>query len=188
MADPKERLYPYLARRERELVHELAALRSEIASKEIELAHVQRAKGTIDNLGGEDKARFGVPEKITGVMNVTEAPDTFSGTGIVSAPLLDGPLTPSEIVAQGALKHAERLAAMTIKELVLKTLRDHFREGATTAQIREFIRDAYGRVIDPNSLRPQLSRLASEALIQRDPNTEFWKLSEQRSRLHDVRA
>jgi hypothetical protein len=66
---------------------------------------------------------------------------------------------------------------MTIKELVVQALKDSFEHGATNHDLREFIRSAYGRTIEPSSLRPQLSRMTSEGVIQRDSTAELWFLS-----------
>src|SRR5436190_19542204 len=57
---PEETVYAYLERRERELLNQISAEKAATATKEMELAHVQSAKRQIGNLGGADKARFGV--------------------------------------------------------------------------------------------------------------------------------
>jgi hypothetical protein len=52
---------------------------------------------------------------------------------------------------------------LTMKELVVKALREHFRDGATAKQLREFFRDGWGRDIARENLSPQLSRLCHAA-------------------------
>src|SRR5260370_11413708 len=72
---------------------------------------------------------------------------------------------------------AQRFAEMTIKELVVQSLLDHFRTGGTATQIRDFIRDAYGRPIPPSSLRPQMQRLKADNKLEHDPSTDTWNLT-----------
>jgi hypothetical protein len=58
-------------------------------------------------------------------------------------------------------------ARMTMKELVRKVLSEHFHNGATTRQMLEFFRDAWGRDIERTNLSPQVSRLSQEGIIGR---------------------
>ncbi|HXW24759.1 MAG TPA: hypothetical protein VEK73_08445 [Xanthobacteraceae bacterium] len=64
---------------------------------------------------------------------------------------------------------------LTIKQLVMQALRAKHPGGFDTAQLREFIRDAYGRTIEPDSLRPQLVRLKSDDWIVAREN--IWYLT-----------
>lgn len=57
--------------------------------------------------------------------------------------------------------------ALTMKEMVLKALLEHFPNGATCGQFIAFFRDAWSRDIARSSLSPQLSRLRIEGKIQR---------------------
>jgi hypothetical protein len=61
----------------------------------------------------------------------------------------------------------------TIKQLIKKALTEHFQSGATAFQLREFFRDAWARNIDRESISPQLSRLRSEKIIDREGNVWF---------------
>jgi len=61
-SERSETVYEYLERRERELTNQIADLRGQLEGREAEFAHVQSAKRQIGNLGGAEKARFGVPE------------------------------------------------------------------------------------------------------------------------------
>jgi hypothetical protein len=66
----------------------------------------------------------------------------------------------------------------SIKQLILAAFSDkpEFRaHGAKASQIREFIRDAYGRDIDRATLSPQLSRLFSDRIIGRRDD-HYWFL------------
>ena len=55
---------------------------------------------------------------------------------------------------------------LTIKELVKQVLVNRSPLGATTAQIADFIRDAYGRDVQPDSLRAQLARSKAQGMIE----------------------
>jgi hypothetical protein len=57
---------------------------------------------------------------------------------------------------------------LTMKQLVMKALNEHFQKGATARQLREFFRDAWGRPIKRANLSPQLSRLLKEGIIGMD--------------------
>lgn len=68
---------------------------------------------------------------------------------------------------------------MTMKQLVLYALKDHFKNGATGKQLVEFFRSACGREIARESLSPQLSRLRAEKKI--DHHGRIWFLTGDRS-------
>jgi hypothetical protein len=63
---------------------------------------------------------------------------------------------------------------MTIKQLAIQALLDHFPDGGTLADIRDFIQDAYGRGILPSSLRPQMHRLKADKVLGHEPSTDTW--------------
>lgn len=66
-------------------------------------------------------------------------------------------------------------ARFTIKELILKALKEHFDEGATAIQLLDLFSSAWGRDdIARTSLSPQLSRLKQEGKLTRDGQT--WRL------------
>jgi hypothetical protein len=69
---------------------------------------------------------------------------------------------------------------VSIKRLILLAFSDkrEFRYyGAKASQIREFIRDAYGRDIDRATLSPQITRLQRDGLIKADGGG-VWRLAE----------
>jgi DNA-binding transcriptional ArsR family regulator len=67
---------------------------------------------------------------------------------------------------------------LTIKEMVLNALRDHFHAGATPSELREYFRMVYSKDIDRNSISPQLARLREEGLVENDNALSGkWKLS-----------
>lgn len=70
-------------------------------------------------------------------------------------------------------------AFMTMKQLVIYALKEHFREGATGKQLVEFFKSRYGREIARESLSPQLSRLRAEKKI--DHQGRIWFLTGDRS-------
>jgi hypothetical protein len=164
-----ETLYQYLERRERELSHQIAALKGEIGTREHELAHVRSAKRQIGQLGTDDKARFGVPGSLAALgAATTRLSDLAKPVGISLSAL-------GEQMSEGGRKIAEALQAgaigigpfpLTIKQLIMRALLDHFRQGgATVTELRQFILDAHGRDIDRTSLSPQLTRLRNEGHI-----------------------
>jgi hypothetical protein len=62
---------------------------------------------------------------------------------------------------------------MTMKQLVLYALKDHFKNGATGKQLVEFLKSTCGREIARESLSPQLSRLRAEKKIDRQGRIWF---------------
>ena len=71
---------------------------------------------------------------------------------------------------------------MTHKELVIQALIDHFPKGATVAEIRDFISNAYGRPVEQNTLRPQMHRLKADSVLIQDE--EVWNLNPEKRRLY----
>jgi len=56
--------------------------------------------------------------------------------------------------------------SLTMKDLTVKALKEHFRNGATSSQLLEFFADKWGRSdIMRTSFSPQLSRLKNEGMI-----------------------
>ena len=180
-----ESLRAFLDRREKQLTEAIAARHSELAPMEAELAEVRRAKGalgipqvvqlsarsgSIAIGGGALSADHEVAVQIaterhrqtaavvTGVLNLQEETDGCSFPGEVSFP------------GEAALSPYDHL---TMKQLIMKALTEHFQSGATAKQFREFFRDAWSRNIDRASLSPQLSRLRSDKIIDRKGDIWF---------------
>lgn len=86
---------------------------------------------------------------------------------------------PARVVAGLDLARTDQIAnESSIKQLVLCALRAGFREeGATSAQLRQFISDAYGRTVPASSMSPQLHRLSGNQLIEKNGNGG-WRLAE----------
>jgi hypothetical protein len=72
----------------------------------------------------------------------------------------------------------------TVKELTLQALLDHFPNGGTAAAIRNFIRDAYDRTIDPARVRAQMHRLKADSILVHDPLTDTWNFRDGKRALY----
>ncbi|MGD0024764.1 MAG: hypothetical protein ABSC37_09085 [Xanthobacteraceae bacterium] len=118
------------------------------------LARVSALRGQLDPA----EAELAQIQKVRGLLSVARE---AGRTDLAS----DAPIGPNPF------------AQMTIKELVVQAILDHFPTGGTAAQIRDFIRDAYGRTIEPSSLRPQMHRLKGDAVLTHDPSTDTWNLT-----------
>lgn len=159
-----------LERRERELTHELAGLKGEIDVRENELAHVRSARRQIDMLGGNDAARFGKLSGVAATGNPIE--DSASGPtleGVVNVAIGVGSLIAktSRIIAEAQDRNPFlQFEGLTIKQLIVKALGDHFLNGASASELRDFIENAYDRNIERSSLTPQLSRLRDEGVVE----------------------
>jgi hypothetical protein len=166
-----ENLYEYITRRERELTAQISAitgqinqLRSQVAQREVELAQVRGIKTA--TLGSAIGRTFNVPYVPTGgtIETVTGLPPINSNA--TSRPTYAP-------VSQAALDLG-LYEKMTIKQLVIRALLDHFKAGGNAIAIRDFIQDAYGRDILPSSLRPQLHRLKADGILGQEPSTDTW--------------
>jgi hypothetical protein len=165
-----EKLRLFLDRRERELRNQLAALNGEILEITVELNEIVRAKGALNIESTAETEK---------VLTALEPTNSFAGLGllgIAQAGTFVGRRFTTDVMPQSL---RERYDTMTIKELVLQSLQSFVVQaegGATAARLRDYIRDVYGRTVEPSSLRPQLSRLKAEGLIRQDPSTDIWKL------------
>lgn len=148
MAYPTEPLPVYLERRERELTEQIATLRKNLEPRERELAEVCRMRASLaasQTLAGEAVAAL-EQKSSNALFNLAVGPNTFPQAGMLA----------------GLLGSGENL---TIKEKIVRALRDHFSLGARPTDLRNFIKEAYGDDIPLTSLSPQLSRLREEGTI-----------------------
>jgi hypothetical protein len=167
--EPSETVYQFLERRERELQNLATAIRGDLNAVEHELAHVQSAKRQIGNLPPPDKAKFNA---LSSVVTPPSADDLAAKYGQLGQQLSNAVLG-----TQNALAALVAPDEPTIKKLVLRALWIAFPEkGATAADLRRFIIDAYGRNIHPSSMSPQLSRLKAEGLIKQKEG-EIWRFT-----------
>jgi hypothetical protein len=58
-------------------------------------------------------------------------------------------------------------SSLKIKELLALAFIEHFQQGASPAELKEKIQAAYGRDIDPGSIRPNLARLREDGVVMR---------------------
>jgi hypothetical protein len=155
-----ETLHSFLARRERELAAQISALRGQAEEIQRQIATKTNEQSDIAGV----KAGLRLRGSKSDLDIVGRAFESFVGRQATTDAM------PAKV--------AERFAAMTIKELVIQALLDHFPNGGTAAEIRDFIRDAYARVIPPSSLRPQMSRLKADGVLGQEPSTDVWNLQD----------
>jgi hypothetical protein len=166
-------LRDYLEQRERELLDELGPLYSEVKRREAELAEIRRAKVSIGMAGpwrDTGLARF---DAVEGLAKGITAPTALQHPAYLQAAsgTVD-PLLPSTLLQMAESPHAD----LTMKQLVVKALEEHFHNGAPTRAMLEFFRDAWSREIERTNLSPQLSRLYQEGVIGRIRSTRGWFL------------
>jgi hypothetical protein len=173
-----ESLRAFLDRRERELTAQIAALRGQIAPKEAELFEVQRAKHALGpppptaGLGDALRAIAAHAELhaglgISATAEVTTATPSPQSSGPNASKPSAKPVGRMKVTGEMSPAFRALFERMTIKQLVVQALTDHFTSGTTQARLREFIRDAYGRDIASGSLSPQLARLIDEGVLMR---------------------
>jgi hypothetical protein len=167
-------LRDYLEQRERELLAEMKKIRDEIGARQLqlvplesELSEIRRCKASVgmtNELGGSVFSGFGtLGPSIKGTVE--------SSSGVVSTGIT---VTRSDAVAgSGVVAYAD----LTMKQLVLKALSQHFENGATRRELVDFFRNAWGREVEPASLSPQLSRLAADGLIMQRKEDHRWSLT-----------
>jgi hypothetical protein len=167
----EETVASFLQRKERELMQKAAAIRGMLAPVDRELAQVRKAlealglkaPGTHTSLA-DLVQRSPTDEMISALKTIPSLPQTNSNA-TVSGNLLTG------------TAYDLGLVGLTIKQMILLALRDHFRgDGATPVNLRDYIKTVYGRDIDRNSISPQLARLREQgADVQVDGGK--WKVS-----------
>jgi hypothetical protein len=155
----------YLTRKERELNQQIAALRSALAPKERELQEVHKAMHAIGLHAGPLKAF--VPQlgsqrsfdEMVGGQN-----DSISALAQTNSVFDE--VSPLSLVTSAA---ARALHGLTIKQMILSALKDHFHNGASPTELRDYMRTVYGREIDRNSISPQLARMREEGTVEQPP-------------------
>lgn len=157
-------LRDFLVTREQELLQAISELHAALMPLEAELAEVRRAKGalgmTSPNSGGIDAADWGtaMARMLPAYQGNNERLEENTGPGLgYLASLLPSPYS-----------------HLTMKQLVLKALVEHFTDGATTRQLLAFFRDAWGRDIARANLSPQLSRLMRDGMIARGQDARWF--------------
>ena len=154
---PDETLHSFLERRERELTHQLAALRSQIESKQRELAEIQRVRGT----------RAPSPPSPSEI-------STWQAAADVAKEAVKQLIQQTDVPPVGGVPPSNEKP--TIKSMIVTALTSHFHDGATPAELRTFIKDVFGREIDRTSMSPQLARLREGGAVEQSGMK--WRLSE----------
>lgn len=165
----EETTHHFLGRREQELIAQISALRGQLEPKIAELAQVQKMRGLLsDTPGSSSLAGAALLER----SNSPLAQPFVSQLSAAALTIAGGAATPYE--------------GMTIKELAIQALIDGFPNGATLAEIRDFVRAGYGRTIEPSSLRPQMHRLKDAGVLGHDPSTDTWNFQDGKRRLYTM--
>lgn len=154
MAD--ETAYALLQWRKRELTAQIAAIKGQLAPKEAELVQIEKA------------------------LTILEPPPDYVSPEAALKSFLDN----TSGAADAKRSIDPKYANMTIKELVIQALIDHFPKGGTMMEIRDFIRLGYGRTIEPSSLRPQMHRLKAAGILGQDPSTDTWNFRDGKRSLY----
>jgi hypothetical protein len=158
----------FLRRRRAELVAQISAIKGQLAPKEKELTQIEQMialtekdRDMLAELAAAISPRSPLSQMVPDVLAAPQSSHVLA--------CMDG-LSQLEL-AQG---QATKYEAMTIKEVAIQALVDHFPKGGTMMEIRDFIRLGYGRVIEPSSLRPQMHRLKADGILGHDPSTDTW--------------
>ncbi len=138
----------FITRHEQELTDQIGNIRDALGPLEGELSEVRRAKAAI---GIQRKGPEEVDIRVPAIVNTS----SFGEPRIEEVP-------------------RSPYAHLTMKQLIVKVLREHFHAGATTRQMLDFFRDAWGRDIERTNLSPQISRLYQEGIIGREDGTKCW--------------
>jgi hypothetical protein len=102
----------------------------------------------------------------------------------------EGPIliTGNESSEKAKVYHARlanpTIASLTIKEMVVKALGEHFISGATSQQLLQFFERQWGRKEMRTSLSPQLSRLKESGII--NLQGKLWRLGREEVPLGEV--
>lgn len=181
----------FLHRRRNSLVAQIAALKGQIGPKEAELAQIDQMLGLLPEPATTQLAAY-----LETVYPSQENADLAASVDRAKAAMVEyiTPIGQAAEVARVAILNAlhppdnpiDRYSRMTIKELVIQALIDHFPEGARTQQIRTFIKEGYGREIEQSSLRPQLHRLKADHILYFRPENEVWNIDPRKRGLYSI--
>jgi hypothetical protein len=197
---PDESLRSFLERRERELTHQLAALRGQVESKRGELAEIQRVRATLAPPPPSPPDTSSFERAADDIRAAANRPRIDLMQQADNPPLAPSPPSPpdtssfertaDDIRAAANRRRADLMQQagnpplavpssnekLTIKSMILTALNSHFDNGATPAELRTFIKDVFGREIDRTSMSPQLARLRENGAIEQVDMK--WRLSE----------
>lgn len=149
-----EALPEYLKRRELELIQQTAALRGMLVPKEKELDAVRQAMQAV-----------GIQPSYAAALTPFLDDESQAGGSLAHTIVT----VPKQLVINGVAVN------LTIKEMILAALKDHFHVGATPVELRNYFKAVYGRDVDRASISPQLARLRDNGMISQSPEG-FWRL------------
>jgi hypothetical protein len=144
-----------LQRKERELIQRISAVRGALAPLEHQLEQVRKAMTAIGLTTGQD---------VLGMLR--SAAPTTDGFTVTTFP--DLPQTNHNALFGLAALGASKDHPLTIKQMIVYGLRDHFHNGASPVELRDYLHTAYGREVDRNSISPQLARLREEGRVEQN--------------------
>lgn len=147
-------LRQFLERREQELMVQIGELHSRLGPLETELGEIKHSKAAIG---------------IVQAVGTAHGTSTARAIAVIATPGIQ--FNPRYSIFVGAYDH------MTMKQLIVKVLREHFHQGATARQMLDFFRDAWARDIERTNLSPQLSRLFQDRIIGRRDDHHWFLLS-----------
>jgi hypothetical protein len=136
-------------------------MRAHLARIDAELAEIEKAERALPPVFG----------------TFADAPNTLDNILPANHNALFEVPFPGAVPFPGLLGQAvhDSFAGMTIKQLVRRALRDNHPNGMIAMALRDYIRNNYGRDVEPNSLRPQLARLKAAGWILQ--SGDVWLLS-----------
>jgi len=191
----EETTFHLLTRRRQELLAQVSALKGQLAPKEAELAQVEKALTVVEPPPAS--VAPSLPQKNSNAVMTDFAGEFFQIEGkikhfaeqmkvvtTVSPEALEKLKTSVDAFAAQFAGLNPRYETMTIKELVIQALIDHFPNGGTMMEIRDFIRLGYGRTIEPSSMRPQMHRLKADGILGQDPSTDTWNFRDGKRQLY----
>ncbi|MGA8612285.1 MAG: hypothetical protein WB760_11300 [Xanthobacteraceae bacterium] len=196
MSDVPNELHAFLPRRQDELVHLISQLRERLSPKAKELAEVCELMGehglqpfTDQQVNQQPSKELALDEFLrrrhwhlsreAKAIMAALAPKEKELEKVQAAMQkygIAGAMVRLDALPEGGV--TVELEAPTIKQLIVDALRDHFRNGATGAELRDYFLAVHGRDIDRTSISPQLTRLREEGIVEQMTGADEgkWKL------------
>jgi DNA-binding transcriptional ArsR family regulator len=163
--------------REHELIQQTAAIRGLLSARERELADVRKAMRAV----GLEHSSALSDLMATAEKREPTALEIAAEQALSAAGQNAKPVSPLERVSGNALSQLLQARDLTIKQMILGALRDHFHfHGATPTELSDYMKTAYGRDVDRNSISPQLARLRDEGFVEQPTgllNEGRWQLT-----------
>lgn len=155
-----ESLREFLDRRERELEDELIPSEFTVAAIRAELDEIRRARNSLDAIQSPSSA---IPSPANALLGSGPlAPRSEFSNALASA------IPPRPALSSSSPLLVSSDDQPTIKVLVVNVLAtspEFRRYGATTAELRERLKNMFDRDVETSSLSPQLSRLREDGVL-----------------------